>query len=69
MSDFSKEKSNNEMIKEMAEYGVTLNDIREMYIYDKNESDVAESFKNVSFNEYIKYYYMSDRYMYERKGE
>nr|DAP17087.1 MAG TPA: hypothetical protein [Caudoviricetes sp.] len=60
-----KELSVEEMLKEMNEYGVTEQDLKEKYNYDKNESDFKEDFKDVSFEEYVKCYYMSDRYINE----
>lgn len=60
-----KELSVKEMLKEMEEYGVTEEDLRAKYNYDKNESDFTEDFKDVSFEEYVKCYYMSDRYINE----
>ncbi len=54
-----------EMLKEINEYGVTKEDLKAKYDYDKNESDFKDDFKNVSFEEYVKYYYMSDRYINE----
>lgn len=60
-----KELSVEEMLKEMNEYGVTEQDLTEKYNYDKNESDFKEDFKDVSFEEYVKCYYMSDRYINE----
>lgn len=60
-----KELSIKEMLKEMNEYGVTEQDLKDKYNYDKNESDFKEDFKNVSFEEYVKCYYMSDRYINE----
>ena len=53
------------MLKEMSEYGVTEQDLKAKYDYDKNESDFKEDFKDVSFEEYVKCYYMSDRYINE----
>lgn len=44
-----KELSVEEMLKEMNEYGVTEQDLKEKYNYDKNESDfnvIAEIQKN-----------------------
>lgn len=60
-----KELSVEEMLKEMNEYRVTEQDLTEKYNYDKNESDFKEDFKDVSFEEYVKCYYMSDRYINE----
>ena len=60
-----KELSIEEMLKEMSEYGVTEHDLKAKYDYDKNESDFKEDFKDVSFEEYVKCYYMSDRYINE----
>lgn len=60
-----KELSVEEMLKEMNEYWVTEQDLTEKYNYDKNESDFKEDFKDVSFEEYVKCYYMSDRYINE----
>lgn len=60
-----KELSIKEMLKEMNEYGVTEQDLKDKYNYDKNESDFKEDFKNISFEEYVKCYYMSDRYINE----
>ena len=60
-----KELSIKEMLKEMNEYGVTEQDLIDKYNYDKNESDFKEDFKNISFEEYVKCYYMSDRYINE----
>ncbi len=60
-----KELSIDEMLKEMNEYGVTEEDLKAKYYYDKNESDFKEDFKDVSFEEYVKCYYMSDRYINE----
>lgn len=60
-----KELSVEEMLKEINEYGVTKEDLKAKYEYDKNESDFKDDFKNVSFEEYVKYYYMSDRYINE----
>lgn len=58
-----KELSIKEMLKEMEEYGVTEEILKEKYNYDKNDSDFTEDFKDVSFEEYVKCYYMSDRYI------
>ena len=60
-----KELSVKEMLRGMKEYGVTEQDLREKYDYDKNEGDFTEDFKDVSFEEYVKCYYMSDRYINE----
>lgn len=60
-----KELSIDEMLKEMNEYGVTKEDLKTKYDYDKNESDFKKDFKDVSFEEYVKCYYMSDRYINE----
>lgn len=60
-----KELSKKEMLKEMAEYGVTEEKIRKEYDYLRNESDHIEEYKDVSFDEYIKCYYMSDKYINE----
>ena len=40
-----------------------IRDTKEKYNYDKNDSDFTEDFKDVSFEEYVKCYYMSDRYI------
>ena len=53
----------NEILKEMEEYGVTKENIKKELEYLKNESDNKEEFKNITLNEYIKFYYMSDRYI------
>ena len=60
-----KELSIEEMLKEMSEDGVTEQDLKAKYDYDKSESDFKEDFKDVSFEEYVKCYYMSDRYINE----
>ena len=62
-----KELSIKEMLKEMEEYGVTEEMLKEKYNYDKNESDFTEDFKDVSFEEYVKCHYMSDRYIKDQE--
>lgn len=52
-----------EMLKEMEEYGVTEEELKRKYDYDKNDSDFTEDFKDVSFEEYIEAYYMSFSYI------
>ncbi len=51
-----KELSKEEMLKEMKEYGYTEEKIREWY---------EDTDKEVSFDEYIKAFYMSDVYINE----
>ena len=64
-----KELNKEEMLKEIAEYGVTEEDIRRDYEYEKNESDQAKDYENVSFEEYLKAYYLSDKYIVEKELE
>lgn len=51
-----KELSKEEMLKEMEEYGFDEKRIRDWY---------EDTDKEVDFDEYIKLFYMSDRYMDE----
>lgn len=62
-----KELSKEEMLKEIAEYGVTEEGIRKEYEYEKNESDNAKEYENISFEEYLKAYYMSDKYIIKKE--